>query len=146
MASLDDVIEEMKKIFNDNGYTCLDDDDLGHQKVVKLKGSDYPVIFISGNSEEIDDSVIINWMINTAPINLNIALNTGQKNLKTDAIIELRKIKNLIYTNSKASGFWDKWGMVSNKIAQLQGSNDRSKVYGGIGIITEVQYRELQIL
>ena len=146
MASLDEVIEEMKSIFNSNGYTCLDDDDFGHQKVAKLKDSDYPVIFISGDDEENDDAPLINFLINTAPITLNVALNTGQSNLKVDGRVELRKIKNLIYTNSKASSFWTKWGMTANKIAQLQGSNDRSKVYGGIGIITEVQYRELQIL
>lgn len=145
MASLYDIMEEMKTLFEANGYTAYDITEFDHQKVSKVKDSKFPLVFIGRQLETIDNEASpLHFLKGEAGIDVNVVLNTGEKKLYEDGATNIRKIKDIIYTN-RCNPNWDDWVMVDNFIAQLQSSNTHSKAFGGININTTVMYRENEI-
>ena len=145
MASLYDIVNEIKAILEANGYTAYRIQDFNHDFVTRLSSDNFPAVFIGRQLEEIDnDGSPLQYLQCTAGIDLNVVLNTGHDNLEADGATELRKIKDIVYTNA-CSGSLDNWQVNDNFIAQLANTNDRASVYGGININTTVLYRENEI-
>jgi hypothetical protein len=145
MSSLYENIEEMKSIFRSSDYTVYDLTEFGDLKVSRLPADQFPVIFIGRQLEVIDiNGDQLHFLSETAGVSINVVLNTGEDDLYKDADTVLRDIKNIIATNQCTGSFWLRWAMTDNFVAQLQSSNERSKVYGGININTTINYREDQ--
>jgi hypothetical protein len=142
MASLYDIIALLKTLFESHGYTAYRIQDFDNQFVSRLDSTKFPAIFIGRQIEEINnDSSPTGFLIQSAGIDLNVVLNTGHDELESDASDELRKIKDIIYTNQNNQN-WCNWIMIDNFVAQLANANDRAEVYGGININTTIEYRE----
>jgi hypothetical protein len=135
----------MKPLFTAEGYTVYDIQEFDEQKITRLDSSEFPVICLGRQIEEIDnEGSPINFLSQSAGIDLNVVLNTGRENLEQDADTELRKIKDIIYTNRNTAD-WCDWVMIDNFVAQLANTSDHDNVYGGININTTVKYRENEI-
>jgi hypothetical protein len=145
MASLYENMEEIKSIFRSSGYTVYDLTEFGDLKLSRLPDNQFPVIFVGRQLEEIDnEGSPLHFLSETAGIPIKIVLNTGDEDLYKDSDTVLRDIKNIIATNQCSGSFWTRWVMNDNFVAQLQSSNERSRVYGGININTTISYREEQ--
>lgn len=145
MPSLYDIMEEMKTLFTSGGFTPYDINEFDSGKVSRLPAEQFPVVFIGRQIETIDNDGSPTAFLNqTAGIDINVVFNTGRAELEADADEHLRTIKDIVYTNQRTSN-WCNWIMIDNFVAQLAGTNDKSEVYGGININTEVQYRENRI-
>ena len=146
MASLYEVMNGMKSLFESNGYTAHDLNSFDTEKITRQKESDYPIVLISRGLEVQDnDNSTINQMIQNAEIHVDVILATGKKSFESDIDTELRKIKDIINTSRQGGQLWCDWVMVDNFNAQLQSTNTHSKVFGGININTTVNYREQDI-
>ena len=97
--------------------------------------------------EEIDnEGSPINFLDENGVINADCIIDVGStENFRSATATELRKIKDIIYTNRNKKNFWCDWVMTDNFRAQLQSSNTHSSVFGGININTSVNYRENDI-
>lgn len=145
MPSLYEIMEDMKDLFSAGGFTPYDINEFDHGKVSRLPASEFPVVFIGRQIETIDNDASPTAFLNqTAGIDINVVFNTGRAELENDADTNLRSIKDIVYTNQRTNN-WCNWIMIDNFVAQLAGTNDRSEVYGGININTQVEYRENRI-
>lgn len=139
------ILQEIKALFEANGYTAYRIEDFQEQFVSRLSSDKFPAVFIGRQQEEIDnEGSPINYLSCSAGIDLNVVLNTGIDNLEEDGATELRKIKDIVYSN-RCTGSRLDWQIDNNFIAQLANTNDRSIIYGGININTTVLYRENEI-
>ena len=147
MADLQSIIEQMEVLLEAQGYTVYDVTEWGKKKVSQRPESEFPIIFIGRGTETIDNTgeSSLYDLLDTAEIDLNVLLATGEDDLFADSATEIRKIKDIIYTNRCLSNFWSDWVMDDNDVVQLATSNSQSKIFGGININTTVQYREQQI-
>ena len=135
----------MKTLFVAEGYTIYDLNSFEEQKITRLPDREYPVVLISRGLEvQNNDASPIGFIIQDAEIHIDVILNTGIKTYEKDIDAELRKIKDIIFTN-QTNQSWCDWTMVDNFNAQLQSTNTHSKVFGGININTSVNYRENEI-
>jgi len=138
-------MEEMKTLFVAEGYTTYDLNSFEEQKITRLPDREYPVVLLSRGLEvQNNDTSPIGFIIQDAEIHIDVILNTGIKTYEKDIDTELRKIKDIIFTN-QTNQSWCDWTMVDNFNAQLQSTNTHSKVFGGININTSVNYRENEI-
>ena len=138
-------MEEMKTLFVAEGYTTYDLNSFEEQKITRLPDREYPVVLLSRGLEvQNNDTSPIGFIIQDAEIHIDVILNTGIKTYEKDIDAELRKIKDIIFTN-QTNQSWCDWTMVDNFNAQLQSTNTHSKVFGGININTSVNYRENEI-
>jgi len=145
VASLYDVMNQMKTIFENSGYTVYFVNEFHTKNIQTLDSASFPIICMGRQIEEIDnDESPVDYIDSTAIIDLNIVLNTGKENLEADAATILRDIKTIVYTNN-SNQYWCNWVVVDNFIAQLANTNENSKVFGGININCSVEYRELKI-
>jgi len=145
MPSLYDIIGLIKTLLESHGYTAYRIQDFNHEFVNRLDSTEFPVIFIGRQLEEVqNDSSPTDFLVQNSGIDLNMVLNTGHDDLEEDANTELRKIKDIIYSNQNNQN-WCNWLLVDNFIAQLANTNDRSDVYGGININTTIEYRENRV-
>ena len=145
MPSLYNIMEEMKTLFVAEGYTTYDLNSFEEQKITRLPDREYPVVLLSRGLEvQNNDTSPIGFIIQDAEIHIDVILNTGIKTYEKDIDTELRKIKDIIFTN-QTNQSWCDWTMVDNFNAQLQSTNTHSKVFGGININTSVNYRENEI-
>jgi len=139
-------MEEMKTLFNDNGYTSYDLNSFKDDKITRMPEDEYPIVLISRGLEVMDnDASPIDFLVEDAEIRINVILDTGLDEYEADVNAELRKVKDIIYSNRNKQSFWCKWLMIDNFNAQLQSTNTHSKVFGGININTSVNYRENEI-
>jgi len=145
VPSLYNIMEEMKTLFVAEGYTTYDLNSFEEQKITRLPDREYPVVLLSRGLEvQNNDTSPIGFIIQDAEIHIDVILNTGIKTYEKDIDTELRKIKDIIFTN-QTNQSWCDWTMVDNFNAQLQSTNTHSKVFGGININTSVNYRENEI-
>jgi len=146
MSSLYEVMQEMKAVFINAGFTTYDQDEFDEQgiKVIELPQAEYPVILISDGPEENQEESPLQIMSETGIINLNVVLNTGKKNFMSDCATLLRSIKNVIGEN-RSNQIWCNWKYTDSFRAVLRGVNKDAKVYGGMNINTSVEYREKEI-
>jgi len=145
MATLNDIINEMKTLLEGYDFTVYRIQDFNHEFASRLSSEKFPAVFIGRQLEEIDnDGSPLHYLKCTAGIDLNVVLNTGHDNLEEDGATILRKLKDIVYTN-RCSASWDDWIVIDNFIAQLANTNDRSMIYGGVNINTTVLYRENEI-
>jgi len=145
VPSLYNIMEEMKTLFVAEGYTIYDLNSFEEQKITRLPDREYPVVLISrGLETQNNDASPISFIVEDAEIHIDVILNTGLKTYEKDIDTELRKIKDIIFTN-QTNQSWCDWTMVDNFNAQLQSTNTHSKVFGGININTSVNYRENEI-
>ena len=145
MPSLYDIVETMKPLFTAEGYTVYDIESFDHQKITRLDG-EYPVILIGEETEETDnDGSPIDFLEQTATINIDCIIESETDGFRQATATELRKIKDIIYTNRNKQNYWCDFVVNDNFRAQLQSSNSMSKVFGGININCSVKYRENEI-
>ena len=147
MADLQSIMGQMEVLLEAQGYTVYDVTEWGKKKVSQRPVSEFPIIFIGRGTEVIDNAGEsgLFLLLETAEIDLNVVLATGEDDLYTDSATEIRKIKDIIYTNRCLSDFWSDWVMDDNQVVQLATSNSQSEIFGGININTTVQYREQNI-
>jgi hypothetical protein len=140
-----DIIEEIKKLFEAEGFTCFDAFEFDGQQVTRLPETSFPALFIGRGSEEIDNEASpTECLIERATIDLNIVFNTGKAGLIASTQTALRKVKNVIYENQSTQN-WSNWILTDNFVAQLANTNDKSVVFGGVNINTAIEYREERI-
>lgn len=145
MATLFEVVEQMKVVFGNAGYTIFDINEFDQRKVTQADPSKFPIIFIGRKDEVINSNSTIDFLNNTAEVDINIVLNVDKENLFPASSTELRIIKDIIYTNRKQLPFWIDWTVTGNYPAQLANTEYHSQIFGGLNINTLVQYREQQI-
>jgi len=144
MPSIYDIQQNMKALFRNYGYTIYDLSTFDNQKITKL-GDEYPILCIGrGNEITENDGSPTDFLIQDSEVYLNVVLKTTKENLEQDSATELRKIKDIIYSN-RNNQFWCDWIVTENFVASLQSASDHSSVYGGLDITTTVNYRETQI-
>ena len=95
MANLYEVIEQMKPLFTEQGFTVYDNEELDHKKITRLDSSEYPVILISEESEQIDNEGSPTDFLNqTANISIDCILEVNPDDeFRRKTALELRLIK-----------------------------------------------------
>ena len=145
MPSIYDIQQEIKSLFESYGYTIYDISTFDNQKITRLEG-EYPVLCIGRGNEIVNnDGSPTDFLIQDTEVYLNVVIETCKEDLEKDSATELRKIKDIIYSNRRTSS-WCDWTLEENFTAQLQSANDHSSVFGGLDITTTVNYRENQIV
>lgn len=141
MNDLFTIQSEIKKLFEQSGYTVYDMESFDNNKITRLSGQ-YPIILVGRGSETIDnEGSPTDFLDEEAEVFLNVILESEIKGFESKCATELRRVKTIIYSN-RQSQKWCDWYITENFIAQLQSSNDHSSVYGGCDITTIVKYRE----
>jgi hypothetical protein len=118
-----------------------------HKKIVEQADADFPMIFIDEDEETNDttDDVTLNYLNQTSTISLNVVLSTGKENWRQDVNTELRKIKDIIYTNICNGDKWITWQYTDSNKRQLANTSSIDNIFGGVQINTIVQYEESEI-
>jgi hypothetical protein len=138
MSSIYSIVEEMQTILQAEGYTVYDVVEWDHKKIVEQADADFPMIFI-------DDEQTLDYLNQTSTVSLNVVLSTGKANWREDVNTELRKIKDIIGTNSCNGNFWITWQYTDSNKRQLANTSSIDNIFGGVQINTIVQYEELEI-
>ena len=146
MSSIYTIVENIQSLLEAQGYTVYDVVEWDKKKVIEQDDSAFPMIFIDEDNEvnNFDEGTTLNYLDQSSTININVVLNTGKSNWRQDVNTELRKIKDIIYTNCD-SQHWISWDYSGSQKHQIANSTSDAKVFGGVAINTTVTYEELEI-